>query len=94
VPPTRISPGQPGVAPLQQEYAAVMTDGPDRSDAEREALAALVGASSVPDEQILAAVQEGLESVVAGSPNAWFEVPRQRNPAQPKSLTTRRNDAR
>ena len=42
----------------------------------------------------MAAVQEGLESVVAGSPNAWFEVPRQRNPAQPKSLTTRRNDTR
>ncbi|PVU82891.1 hypothetical protein DDP54_07605 [Cellulomonas sp. WB94] len=71
-----------------------MTDGPDRSDAERDALAALTGPSPLPDEQILAAVQEGLESVVAGSPNAWFDVPRQRNPAQPKSLTTRRNDER
>jgi len=69
-----------------------MTDGPDGSDAELEAIAALAGPSPLPDAQILAAVQEGLESVVAGAPNAWFEVPRQRNPAQPKSLTTRRND--
>jgi hypothetical protein len=89
-----MSPGQRGVAGLEQDYDSAMTDGPDRSDAEREALAALVAAGPLPDEQILAAVQEGLESVVADSPNAWFEVPRQRNPAQPKSLTTRRNDAR
>lgn len=69
-----------------------MTDGPDRGDAEREALAALSGQSALPDEQILAAVQQGLEAVVTGSPNAWFDVPQQRNPPQPKSLSTRRND--
>ncbi|MGV8977222.1 MAG: hypothetical protein ACOH17_04190 [Cellulomonas sp.] len=71
-----------------------MNEGPDRSDAEQEALAAMSGLSALPDEHVLAAVQEGLESVVAGSPNAWFEVPRQRNPAQPKYFSTRRNDTR
>lgn len=71
-----------------------MTDGPDRSDAERQARDALTGPLALPDEQVLAAVREGLESVVAGSPTAWFEVPRQRTPRSSRSLSARRDDDR
>ena len=62
-----------------------MSTGAERDDAEREALDALLGQPvSPPDVAILAAVQEGLESVPAGSPSSWFDVPRQRSPtAQP-----------
>ena len=70
-----------------------MTDGPDRSDAELEALDALASSSPPPDALLLAAVQEGLQSVPAGSPSAWYEVPRQRTPGSGKSIV-RRPDAR
>ncbi|WP_258725350.1 hypothetical protein [Cellulomonas sp. NS3] len=64
--------------------------GPDRDEAGREVLDALAGSTTTPDPEILAAVQEGLMAVPAGSPSAWFEVPRQRTRTRPANLTTRR----
>jgi hypothetical protein len=64
--------------------------GPDRDEAGREALDALAGSTTTPDPEILAAVQQGLMAVPAGSPSAWFEVPRQRSRTRPANLTTRR----
>ena len=69
-----------------------MTEMPDddaRRDAERAAAEALAD-NVVPDARILAAVQDGLLSVPAGSPNSWFDVPSQRNRLQPGTLVPRR----
>ena len=70
-----------------------MSDGPDRRHAERQALEALAGSNPMPDAQILAAVQQGLESVPVGSPSAWYEVPRARRATSATTLSTRRFDA-
>ena len=64
--------------------------GPDRDEAGREALEALAGSTTSPDPEILAAVQQGLLAVPAGSPSAWFEVPRQRARTRASNLTSRR----
>ncbi|WP_456824940.1 hypothetical protein [Cellulomonas sp. P5_E12] len=69
-----------------------MTEMPDddaRRDAERAAAEALAD-NVVPDARILAAVQDGLLSVPAGSPNSWFDVPSQRSRMQPGTLFPRR----
>ena len=69
-----------------------MTEMPDddaRRDAERAAAEALAD-NAVPDARILAAVQDGLLSVPAGSPNSWFDVPSQRSRMQPGTLFPRR----
>ncbi len=52
-------------------------DGDGRHDAVRAAQDAWESAAT-PDPSVLAAVQDGLLSVPAGSPTAWFGVPRQR----------------
>lgn len=64
--------------------------GPDRDEAGREALDALAGSTTTPDPEVLAAVQQGLLAVPAGSPSAWFEVPRQRTRTRAPNLTPRR----
>ena len=64
--------------------------GPDRDEAGREALDALAGSTTTPDPEILAAVQEGLMAVPAGSPSAWFEVPRQRTRTRAPNPMSRR----
>jgi len=69
-----------------------MTELPDddvRHDAARAAAEALAD-NAVPDAQILAAVQDGLLSVPAGSPSAWFDVPSQRSRMRSGTLVTRR----
>ena len=71
-----------------------MTDLPepeDRDDAVRGAREALVG-PAVPDAEILAAVQDGLKAVPAGSPTSWFDVPSQRVHRGPRELRARRAD--
>ena len=65
--------------------------GPDPDEAGRDALEAIAGSTPMPDPEILAAVQEGLMAVPAGSPTAWFEVPRQRSRVRPANLSARRN---
>jgi hypothetical protein len=68
-----------------------MSTGAERDDAEREALDALLGQPvSPPDVAILAAVQQGLESVPAGSPSGWYDVPRQRSRATQPHIRGRR----
>jgi len=69
-----------------------MTELPDpdaRRDAARAAAEALAD-NAVPDAQILAAVQDGLLSVPAGSPSSWFDVPSQRSRVRSGTLVTRR----
>ena len=69
-----------------------MTEMPDydaRRDAERAAAEALAD-NVVPDARILAAVQDGLLSVPAGSPTSWFDVPSQRSRMQSGNLFPRR----
>jgi hypothetical protein len=68
-----------------------MTNDPDRDDAERLALDALVESTRPPEEQVLAAVRKGLESVPTGSPTAWYVVPRQRAPRGSSNLSARRD---
>jgi hypothetical protein len=55
----------------------------------RAAAEALTG-STEPDAHILAAVQDGLRLVPAGSPTAWFDVPSQRRGRDDSSLGGRR----
>ncbi|NUU17150.1 hypothetical protein HP550_07795 [Cellulomonas humilata] len=69
-----------------------MTEMPDpdvRRDAERAAAEALTD-NVVPDAEILEAVQVGLLSVPAGSPNSWFDVPSQRSRVRSTHLAPRR----
>ena len=66
-----------------------MPDGDARRDAARAAADALAD-DVVPDAGILAAVQDGLLSVPAGSPTSWFDVPSQRSRLQPGNLSPRR----
>ncbi|WP_456844914.1 hypothetical protein [Cellulomonas sp. P5_C6] len=69
-----------------------MTEIPDH-DARRDAVRAAAEALTdnvVPDAGILAAVQDGLLSVPAGSPNSWFDVPSQRSRMQTGTLSPRR----
>ncbi|MDQ0372496.1 hypothetical protein [Cellulomonas humilata] len=69
-----------------------MTDKPDsdvRRDAARAAAEALAD-NVVPDAEILEAVQHGLLSVPAGSPNSWFDVPSQRSRMHTSTLAPRR----
>jgi hypothetical protein len=69
-----------------------MTELPDhdvRRDAARAAADALAD-DVVPDVEILAAVQDGLLSVPAGSPSAWFDVPSQRSRLRTGNLGSRR----
>ena len=69
-----------------------MTEMPDpdvRLDAAREAAEALTD-NVVPDAEILEAVQVGLLSVPAGSPNSWFDVPSQRSRMRSSNLVPRR----
>ena len=75
-----------------------MTDMPEpdaRHDAARAAAEALAD-NVVPDAEILAAVQDGLLSVPAGSPSSWFDVPSQRSRLQPATTwpLAARTDAR
>lgn len=63
----------------------------DRADAVRAAREALLG-SAAPDAHLLEAVQDGLLSVPAGSPSAWFDVPSQRSALHVRNLTQRRHD--
>jgi len=68
-----------------------MTTRPHRDDADREALDGVSGSSPAPPtEEILIAVHDGLAKVPAGSPHAWFEVPRQRTPAAAPKMGRRR----
>jgi len=66
-----------------------MTDLP-RNDAGDDAarVREVLGGASAPDASILAAVQDGLMSVPAGSPSSWFDVPSQRQ--RPQTITTPR----
>jgi hypothetical protein len=69
-----------------------MTEMPDpdaRHDAARAAAEALTD-NVVPDAEILEAVQDGLLSVPAGSPNSWFDVPSQRTRRVTSTLAARR----
>lgn len=69
-----------------------MTEMPDddaRRDAERAAAEALAD-NVAPDARTLAAVQDGLLSVPAGSPTSWFDVPSQRSRMQSGNLFPRR----
>jgi hypothetical protein len=69
-----------------------MTDKPD-SDARRDAARAAAEALAdnvVPDVEILEAVQDGLLTVMAGSPNSWFDVPSQRSRMRTNTLASRR----
>jgi hypothetical protein len=69
-----------------------MTDTPDaqgRLDAVQAAAAAMSDPSTV-DAEVLAAVQDGLRDVPAGSPTSWFDVPTQRSRLRPGHLTPRR----
>ena len=69
-----------------------MTEMPNhdaRRDAARAAAEALAD-NAVPDAGILAAVQDGLLAVPAGSPSSWFDVPSQRSRLQPGTLSPRR----
>ena len=69
-----------------------MTDQPRNDagdDAVRAAREALTG-STVPDASILAAVQDGLQSVPVGAPASWFDVPSQRQRPQPFAPRRRR----
>jgi len=61
-----------------------MTDLP-RNDAGDDAarVREVLGVASAPDASILAAVQDGLMSVPAGSPSSWFDVPSQRQRPEP-----------
>jgi hypothetical protein len=71
-----------------------MTDLPDpqdRADAVRAAREALLG-SVAPDVRLLAAVEDGLLSVPAGSPTSWFDVPSQRSAHHFTHLTPRHPD--
>lgn len=65
-------------------------DPQDRADAARAAREALTG-SVQPDAGLLAAVQDGLLAVPAGSPTSWFDVPTQRVPRR-RDLSPRRTD--
>jgi hypothetical protein len=47
---------------------------------------------TVPDAHVLAAVQDGLESVAAGSPTSWFDVPTQRGSRALGQLGRRRGE--
>jgi hypothetical protein len=58
-------------------------------DAVRDAHEALKD-DAAPDARLLEAVASGLQSVPAGSPTAWFEVPTQRPPRQPNGFSNRR----
>ena len=69
-----------------------MTQTPDhdaRHAAARAAAEALAD-DVAPDARILAAVQDGLLSVPAGSPTSWFDVPSQRSRLRTSTLTSRR----
>ncbi|MEZ0446477.1 hypothetical protein [Cellulomonas sp. ICMP 17802] len=69
-----------------------MTEMPDpdaRRDAVRAAAEALTD-NVAPDAGVLAAVQDGLLSVPAGSPTSWFDVPSQRSRMQTGNLAPRR----
>lgn len=65
------------------------TDPDGRLDAVRGAAAAMSQPSTV-DAEVLAAVQDGLRGVQAGSPSSWFDVPTQRNRLRNAHLTPRR----
>jgi len=52
---------------------------------------ALNGPSPAPDAQVLAAVQDGLLRVPAGSPSGWFDVPGQRSRVARGTLSARRH---
>ncbi len=65
------------------------TDPDARLDAVRGAAAAMSTPSTV-DAEVLAAVQDGLLGVQAGSPTSWFDVPTQRSRLRPGHLTPRR----
>jgi hypothetical protein len=65
------------------------TDPDGRLDAVRGAAAAMSTPSDV-DAEVLAAVQDGLLGVGAGSPTSWFDVPTQRSRLRPGHLTPRR----
>ena len=69
-----------------------MSDVPDphaRLDAARAAAEALSDTKN-PDAKTLAAVHDGLRSVVAGAPTSWFDVPTQRSRLRRTTLTRRR----
>jgi len=66
-----------------------MPDHDSRRDAVRAAAEALTD-NVPPDAGILAAVQDGLLSVPAGSPTSWFDVPSQRGRTQAGTLAPRR----
>ncbi len=80
---------EPGVTRTTVRAMTEMPDDDARRDAERAAAEALAD-NVVPDARILAAVQDGLLSVPAGSPNSWFDVPSQRSRMQPGTLFPRR----
>jgi len=72
-----------------------MSTGPERDDAEIAAFDALRGRSvTEPDVDVLAAVQQGLESVPAGSPTEWYDVPQQRTRTVAPRMHARRNRQR
>jgi len=60
-----------------------------RHDAVRAASEALTG-PTVADAHVLAAVQDGLQLVAAGSPTSWFDVPTQRGSRDVGRLRRRR----
>lgn len=60
-----------------------------RHDDVRAAADALTG-TPAPDVDILAAVQDGLRLVPAGSPTSWFDVPQQRRGRDDNTLGGRR----
>ncbi|GAA3800899.1 hypothetical protein [Cellulomonas soli] len=72
-----------------------MTDVPEPAGcppADRDVQKVLRGESvaDAKDVEVLAAVQDALLSVPAGSPTSWFEVPKQRRPKLGGDLTQRR----
>ncbi|MBO3085305.1 hypothetical protein [Cellulomonas fengjieae] len=68
-----------------------MTDMPlDPGHDPARAAAAAMADDIAPDAEILAAVQDGLLSVPAGSPTSWFDVPSQRTRLRSNTLAARR----
>ncbi|QCB92255.1 hypothetical protein [Cellulomonas shaoxiangyii] len=70
---------------------AEQRDGQGRHDAVRAAQDAWQSCAT-PDPGVLEAVQDGLLSVPAGSPTAWYGVPRPRHPRDQRAQSLHRRE--